>query len=77
MIKIRAGMNIPVDGVIVKSSGVSNNESAMTGESDELKKESFEICKIRQAEKESENSGTRNPSSGHHDIPSPIMLSGT
>ena len=40
-------MNIPVDGVIIKSSGVTVNESAMTGEPDELKKESFEVCKIR------------------------------
>ena len=35
-------MNIPVDGVIIRSSGVQANEAAMTGESDELKKDSFE-----------------------------------
>jgi cation transport ATPase len=29
-------MNIPVDGVIVKGSGILANESAMTGEPDEL-----------------------------------------
>jgi len=40
-------MNIPVDGVIINSSGVSVNESAMTGESDELKKESLDFCKHR------------------------------
>lgn len=44
LIKIKAGMNIPVDGVIVHSSGVQTNEAAMTGESDELKKESIEMC---------------------------------
>lgn len=38
-------MNIPVDGIIIHGSGVSVNESAMTGESDELKKESLENCK--------------------------------
>lgn len=37
-------MNVPVDGVIITSSGVAVNESAMTGESDELKKDSLEIC---------------------------------
>jgi magnesium-transporting ATPase (P-type) len=40
-------MNIPVDGIIIRSSGVQANESAMTGESDELKKDSFENCKLR------------------------------
>jgi len=38
-------MNIPVDGVVIKSSGVSCNESAMTGESDEAQKEAPEVCK--------------------------------
>ena len=41
LIKIKAGMNIPVDGIIINSSGVQCNESAMTGEPDELKKESL------------------------------------
>jgi magnesium-transporting ATPase (P-type) len=40
-------MNVPVDGVIIHASGVQANESAMTGESDELKKESLENCKLR------------------------------
>ena len=40
-------MNVPVDGIIIKSSGVMSNESAMTGESDELKKDTFENCKMR------------------------------
>jgi P-type E1-E2 ATPase len=44
LVKIKAGMNVPVDGVVYKSSDVAINESAMTGESDELKKESLEIC---------------------------------
>ena len=43
--RIRAGMNIPVDGIVLKSSGVCNNESAMTGEPDELKKEPMDVCK--------------------------------
>ena len=38
-------MNIPVDGIIIKASGVACNESAMTGESDELKKEGLDVCK--------------------------------
>lgn len=42
--KIKAGMNIPVDGIIVKGSEVACNESSMTGEPDELKKETLNIC---------------------------------
>jgi len=40
-------MEVPVDGIIIKSSGVLSNEAAMTGESDEVKKESVELCKQR------------------------------
>jgi len=54
MIKIKAGMNIPVDGIIIKGSGVQTNEAAMTGEPDELKKDSMENCLLRREEKESE-----------------------
>lgn len=44
IIKIKAGMNIPVDGVLYKGSGVQCDESAMTGESEELKKEPLDLC---------------------------------
>ena len=54
ILKIRAGMNIPVDGIIIRSSGVDSNESAMTGESDNLKKDTMENCKARQVEKDAE-----------------------
>lgn len=42
IVKIKAGMNVPVDGIMLRGSGVTINESAMTGESDELKKDSIE-----------------------------------
>ena len=54
-------MNIPVDGIIIKSSGVCTNESAMTGEIEEMKKESLSICQ----------------SSHDEHLPSPVLLSGT
>lgn len=47
-------MNIPVDGILIRASGVQSNEAAMTGESDELKKDSLENCKLRQQEKDAE-----------------------
>lgn len=36
ILKIKAGMNIPVDGIVIKGSGITTNESAMTGEPEEL-----------------------------------------
>ena len=44
-------MDVPVDGLIVKSSGILSNESAMTGESDELKKETLDLCLAKLREK--------------------------
>ena len=55
MIKIKAGMNIPVDGILIQGSGVTVSEAAMTGESDELKKEGLDSCKLRREEKDQEN----------------------
>lgn len=77
IIKIKAGMNIPVDGIIIQSSGVSVNESAMTGESDELKKEAVEMCKHRLEEKDAEYAYHKDPKRNPHDVPSPVLLSGT
>ncbi len=44
-------MNIPVDGVLVHGSGVTTNEAAMTGESEEQKKESLENCLSKREER--------------------------
>jgi hypothetical protein len=49
----------------------------MTGESDELKKDSLENCLAREKEKEAENLYHKTTEKDHHDIPSPILLSGT
>lgn len=77
VVKIKAGMNIPVDGIIIKGSGVTCNESAMTGEPDELKKESIENCHLRREEKESEFAYQKDPKKTAHDLPTPVLLSGT
>lgn len=74
LIKIRGGMNVPVDGVIVKSTGpVMLDESAMTGESDHLPKDMIKRCLERQTEHEQEDKFSKTP----HDVPSPVVLSGT
>jgi magnesium-transporting ATPase (P-type) len=36
---------VPVDGIIIEGHGVLCDESAMTGESEQMKKESLEVCK--------------------------------
>lgn len=72
IIMIKNGMNIPVDGVVLEGIGVMSDESAMTGESDHLPKESMSKCLERRALHEAECQDR-----GHHDVPSPILLSGT
>ena len=69
-------MNIPVDGVLIKGSGVQCDESAITGESIEIKKEVLEICLAKVDELNSEKN-TRQGERTSHDVPSPVILSGT
>lgn len=78
IIQIKQGMNIPCDSVLVRGTGVTTDESALTGESIELKKEVLEQCEIRLDEKleeEKMNAGSNDRTT--HDVPSPILLSGT
>ena len=67
------GMEIPADGFLVKSSEITADESAMTGESDHLPKEAFDVCLQKQAEFEADGSEEKT----HHSVPSPLLLSGT
>lgn len=74
IIKIRGGMNVPVDGIVIVGTQIMADESAMTGESDHLPKETLEVCLAKQEEVEQDNKGGAR---SHHDVPSPVMLSGT
>jgi magnesium-transporting ATPase (P-type) len=67
-------MDIPVDGIVIQCSGVLANESAMTGESDELKKEPLNTCLTKRREKLAELGGKKG---GAHDVTTPVLLSGT
>lgn len=40
-------MNIPVDGLIVRCSGIISNESSITGESEDIIKDTYDNCKLR------------------------------
>jgi magnesium-transporting ATPase (P-type) len=67
-------MDIPVDGVVLTASGVLVNESKVTGESDELKKEPYESCMAKRRKKLAELCDKKG---GSHDFTTPVLLSGT
>ena len=65
LINIMVGDIMPSDIMLIEGNGIKMDESSLTGESDSLKKESYEVC----VKLKNENSGSK--------IPSPCMLSGT
>lgn len=74
LIQIYEGMEIPADGYIVEAAEITVDESAMTGETDHIKKNVLsESIKRRDQILEE---GTKN-TIGTHDVCSPIILSGT
>jgi magnesium-transporting ATPase (P-type) len=78
IVQIKNGMSIPCDAFLVQGTGVTTDESAMTGESIELKKDTFDQCEIRYEEKlEEEKFHGKEENRTSHDLPSPILLSGT
>ena len=72
-------MNIPVDGLVLQATQLAADESAMTGESDECKKDIFYFCNMRRDEKLAENIkfDETNKAEQAHMLPSPLLLSGT
>jgi len=77
LVLIQYGMKVPVDGVCVFGSQLKMDESAMTGESDALPKESFENCVKRMEEVEMEKRASKSNDKNAHDLPSPVIMSGT
>ena len=65
LININVGDIMPSDIILIEGNGIKMDESSLTGESDLLKKEPYEICI---AIKEKKNFSK---------LPSPLMLSGT
>ena len=52
---LKYGKEIPVDGLIFMANELTTNEAAMTGESDERRKHSFEHCTKYKLDKELES----------------------
>ena len=71
LVHIKGGNTIPADGILVSSSFISVDESPMTGESDVIKKETYDVClNIRDCVGNSKDQKKKT-------ILSPIICSGT
>lgn len=83
IIRLKYGMQIPVDGILIaKDSNMTADESAMTGESDELIKDTLKECEARMAEFANGTTGNttvvgKETQTKKHALPSPILISGT
>ena len=64
-------MNIPCDGFVIKGNEVLTDESAMTGETDSIRKGAILQCEGYK------NKVSREGIDCTHKCPSPILLSGT
>lgn len=74
LVILTEGMEIPADGYLVQSAELTTDESAMTGESDPVKKEVLSHCVAKM--KEIIFNGEKNEV-GKHGVPSNIIMSGT
>jgi len=71
IIKINTGTIVPADGILVSSEGqIKIEESSLTGESDLIEKEPFDVCLERAKEFEGKDTNK-------HSVPSPLIFSGT
>ena len=77
VILLSYGMAVPVDGIVFESQQLTTDEAAMTGESDERRKDTFENCLRRREEKADEKVNLKTFGTEAHALPSPILLSGT
>ena len=82
IVHLKIGDVIPVDGICIESNNLVTNEAAMTGESDERRKELLATCLERREEHIRENGGNDKgeieiDKADAHVLPSPVLLSGT
>ena len=73
------GMALAADGILLEGNNITTDESAMTGETDMIEKDVYDICIVDRDKIYKENPGLRDkiPENYHHKIKSPILSSGT
>ncbi len=76
IVHLNYGLVIPVDGIVISANQLQTNEAAMTGESDERRKEPLSACLERRTDKAEKDPKKVDKTESHY-LPSPIMLSGT
>ena len=74
VVEIVTGMEVPADGILLEASDITTDESAMTGETEPIKKMVLKDCIAKQ--EELEKNGEKNLVE-RHEVPSPIIMSGT
>lgn len=74
IVKVRGGMEIAGDGILLQGYNVQVDESSMTGETEPIHKASISEC-IKKRD-EIQASGKTNEES-IHSVPTPVMISGT
>ena len=78
LLELATGMTIPADGLVILSNDLETVEAALTGESDNIKKQSMETClEIKQSVFRERSDLLEDGGDHHHEIPSPVLLSGT
>ena len=73
IVNLKGGLVVPVDGLVFQTSELLINEAAMTGESDERRKEVLEVCQFRRQQRIQDGEKDKDA----HALPSPLILSGT
>lgn len=74
IIKLSEGMQIPADGIVIHAADLTTDESAMTGETDPVKKNVLPVCIQERNKIIAENSKN---TAEKHDVSSPVIMSGT
>ncbi|CDJ34218.1 LOW QUALITY PROTEIN: Ca2+-ATPase, putative [Eimeria mitis] len=73
LLQFEAGDELPADCVVISCRGLRMDESSLTGESEMIKKDTYEDCMAQLVD-----GNARSPRSmQHHFISSPVVLSGT
>ena len=74
LVLIKSGMEIAGDGLVAEGFSLQLDESSMTGETKPMNKDTIDNCLRKKLDLQRTKGIDK---LGHHDIPSPIILSGT